>query len=153
MPHVIVKLYPGRSDEIKIRLADEITKSVTKIADCKETAVSVAIEEIDPEEWAQTVYKPDIIEKSGTLFKKPGYNPFEAKPDEKTEKNSLMNQVRVAAEIAQNSDTSDQFDAMSWLDEQLEDNPGSFDSFFDTPWNELSDDQKNKRAVEIRRVL
>jgi 4-oxalocrotonate tautomerase len=153
MPHVIVKLYPGRSDEIKTRLADEITKSVTMIADCKETAVSVAIEEIEPEKWAQTVYKPDIIEKSETLFKKPGYNPFDTDPDENKEKNRLMNQVREAVEIAQNSDTSGQFNAMSWLDEQLEDNPDSFDSSFDTPWNNLSDDQKYKRAMDIRRLL
>lgn len=153
MPHVIVKLYPGRSDEIKTRLADEIAKSIVKIADCKETAVSVAIEEIEPEAWAQTVYKPDIVEKSGTLFKKPGYNPFETKPDENKEKNSLMNQVRAAAEIAQHSDTSDQFNAMSWLDEQLEDNPGLFNNFFDTPWHELSDEQKYKRARDIRMVL
>jgi len=28
MPHVIVKLYPGRSDEQKTRLAEEIVKDV-----------------------------------------------------------------------------------------------------------------------------
>ena len=153
MPHVIVKLYPGRSDEIKTRLAQEITKSITRIADCKARSVSVAIEEIEPEKWAQAVYKPDIIEKAGTLFKKPGYNPFETKADGNTEKNKLMDQVRAAAQIAQNADTSGQFNAMSWLEEQLGDSPGSFDHLFDTPWHELSDDQKDKRAMAIRSVL
>jgi 4-oxalocrotonate tautomerase len=153
MPHVIVKLYPGKSDEIKTRLAREITKSITRIADCKERSVSVSIQEIEPEKWAQTVYKPDIIEKAETLFKKPGYNPFETKSDEYKEKNNLMDQVRAAAEIAQNSDVSGQFNAMSWLDEQLEDTPDSFDHFFDTPWHELSDAQRDKRAMAIRSVL
>ena len=153
MPHVIVKMYPGRSEEVKNRLADEIANSVAKIAECKETVVSVAIEEIEQDEWAQTVYKPDIINKSETLYKKPGYNPFETKSDESKEENSLMAQVRAATELAQNSDTSGEFNAMTWLEEQLEDNPGSFDSFFDTPWNELSDDQKYERAIAIRKVL
>ncbi len=153
MPHVIVKLYPGRSEDVKKRLAGEIANSVAKIAECKETVVSVAFEEIDPDEWADTVYKPDIIGKSETLYKKPGYNPFETKEDEGKEENKLMDQVRAAAELAQNSDTSDQFNAMSWLDEELEDNPGSFDNFFDTPWNELSENQKHKRAMAIRKVL
>ncbi|MCJ7515420.1 MAG: tautomerase family protein [Dehalococcoidia bacterium] len=79
MPHVIVKMYPGRTDEQKNKLAQAIADSVIKIAVCDEKAVSVAIEEIAPEDWAETVYRPDIIEKEKTLYKKPGYNPFESK--------------------------------------------------------------------------
>ncbi len=153
MPHVIVKMYPGRSEEVKNRLAKEITRSVSEIAECEERVVSVAIEDIERGDWAQTVYKPDIIEKSDTLYKKPGYNPFETKPDEDKKENNLMDQVRAATELAQNSDSTGQFNAMDWLDGELEDNPGSFDSFFDTPWIELSDDQKYKRAMDIRKVL
>jgi 4-oxalocrotonate tautomerase len=77
MPHVIVKLYPGRSDEVKTQLADEIAKNVAEIAGCEEKAVSIAIEEIDPADWAEKVYKPDILDKQESLYKKPGYNPFE----------------------------------------------------------------------------
>ena len=36
-------------------------------------SVSVAIEEIDADEWAEKVYRPDIEQKSDTLYKKPGY--------------------------------------------------------------------------------
>ncbi len=79
MPHVIVKMHPGRTDEQKNRLAQAITDSVVKIARCEEKTVSVAIEEIAPEDWAEKVYKPDIKEKEETLIKKPGYNPFEPK--------------------------------------------------------------------------
>ena len=78
MPHIIVKLYPGRSDEVKTQLADEITKDVVSIAVCDEKAVSVAIEEIDPEDWAEKVYKPEILENEQGLYKKPGYNPFDS---------------------------------------------------------------------------
>ncbi len=79
MPHVIVKMHPGRTDEQKNKLAQAITDSVVEIARCEEKTVSVAIEEIAPEDWAEKVYKPDIIEKEETLIKKPGYNPFEPK--------------------------------------------------------------------------
>jgi 4-oxalocrotonate tautomerase len=78
MPHVIVKMYPGRTVEQKNKLAQAITDSVVKIAKCEEKSVSVAIEEIAPENWAETVYRPDIMEKEETLVKKPGYNPFDS---------------------------------------------------------------------------
>ena len=77
MPHVIVKLYPGRSEQQKELLAEEIVKDVVAIAKCEEKSVSVAFEEIDPADWPQKVYKPDILDKRETLCKKPGYNPFE----------------------------------------------------------------------------
>jgi 4-oxalocrotonate tautomerase len=79
MPHVIVKMYPGRTEEQKSKLAQAITDAVTNIARCEEKSVSVAIEEIAPEDWVETVYRPDIIEKEETLVKRPGYNPFESK--------------------------------------------------------------------------
>ena len=76
MPHVIVKLYPGRSEQQKARLADEIVRDVVTIAKCEEKSVSVAFEEILPEDWAEKVYKPDILDSPEKLYKKPGYNPF-----------------------------------------------------------------------------
>ena len=76
MPHVIVKLYPGRSKEQKQKLAEAIAKDIVAIAKCDHKSVSVAIEEIEKEEWAEKVYQPDIIDKKDCLYKKPGYNPF-----------------------------------------------------------------------------
>ena len=76
MPHVIVKLLPGRSKQQKARLADEIVRDVVAIAKCEEKSVSVAFEEIMPEDWAEKVYKPDILDSPEKLYKKPGYNPF-----------------------------------------------------------------------------
>jgi len=77
MPHVIVKLWPGRSEQQKIRLAEEIVKDVVAIAKCEEESVSVAIEEIKPEDWAEKVYKPEILNNPEKLYKKPAYDPFE----------------------------------------------------------------------------
>ena len=75
MPHVIVKLYPGRSELQKTRLAEEIAKAVVAIAKCEDKSVSVAIEEMEPEDWAEKVYKPDILDNPEKLYKKPGYHP------------------------------------------------------------------------------
>ena len=77
MPHVIVKMYEGRSPEQKARLADAIARDIAEIAGCAESAVSVAIEDFDPLEWAEAVYRPDILGARGDLVRPPGYNPFE----------------------------------------------------------------------------
>jgi 4-oxalocrotonate tautomerase len=73
MPHVIVKLLPGKSEEQKTRLAEEITKDVTDILHYGEEAVSVAIEEIERQDWAEKVYTPEILTSPEKLYKKPGY--------------------------------------------------------------------------------
>jgi 4-oxalocrotonate tautomerase len=76
MPHVIIKMYAGRTEEQKKKLVKAITDSIVKIADADEKYVSIAIEDVSPEDWAEKVYRPDILEKQNTLYKKPGYNPF-----------------------------------------------------------------------------
>lgn len=77
MPHIIVKMYPGRDEEQKQNLAESISKSVVDITGCEERVVSVAIEEVKPEEWDEKVYKTDILENKYKLYKNPGYNDFE----------------------------------------------------------------------------
>jgi 4-oxalocrotonate tautomerase len=76
MPHVIVKVYSGKSEEQNTALAEAVTQAVMGSLGSKDASISVAIEEIPPERWAEDVYKPDILERSETLYKKPGYNPF-----------------------------------------------------------------------------
>jgi 4-oxalocrotonate tautomerase len=75
MPHVIVKLWPGPSEQQKTELADAIAKDVTEVLDCGEESVSVAIEEVEPREWAKQVYEPDIASRQEQLYKRPGYDP------------------------------------------------------------------------------
>jgi len=76
VPHVIVKLYSGRSEKEKARLAQEITKAVVTAVGAGEDAISVGIEDVEPKDWAEKVYKPDIISKPATIYKKPGYKPL-----------------------------------------------------------------------------
>jgi 4-oxalocrotonate tautomerase len=73
VPHVIVKLWSGKSEEQKHRLAEAITKDVATVLNYGDESVSVALEEVTPAEWADKVYRPDIVEKAATLYKKPGY--------------------------------------------------------------------------------
>jgi 4-oxalocrotonate tautomerase len=76
MPHVVVKLYAGRSEQQKKKLADEICKAVITVLNSGEESISVGIEDIKPAEWVEMVYKPDILSKSRTIYKQPGYNPL-----------------------------------------------------------------------------
>jgi len=73
MPHVIVKLWPGKSERQKQRLADAITRDVMEVLGYNETSVSVGIEEVPASDWAEKVFKPDISGKAETLYRKPGY--------------------------------------------------------------------------------
>lgn len=73
MPHVIVKLWPGKSEQQKTRLADKITKDVMDVLNYEEESVSVGFEEIKSQNWKEKVYKPEILDKWDKLYKKPGY--------------------------------------------------------------------------------
>lgn len=73
MPHIVVKLWPGKSEEQKNRLANEITKDVMSILHYGEESVSVAFEVVEPHDWTEKVYRPEIQKKWDKLYKKPGY--------------------------------------------------------------------------------
>jgi 4-oxalocrotonate tautomerase len=73
MPHVIVKLWPGKSEQQKMRLTEEIAKDVMNVLNSGEASVSVAIEEVEFQDWAEKVYKPDILNNAEKLYKQPGY--------------------------------------------------------------------------------
>lgn len=74
MPHVIVKQWPGKSEQQKNRLALAITKDVMEILHYGDESVSVAMEEIKSQDWLEKVYKPDVKNNWDNLYKKPGYN-------------------------------------------------------------------------------
>ena len=73
MPHIIVKLWPGKSEQQKKRLAEAIARDVMSVLNYGEESVSVAMEEIEPQEWAERVYRADILGYPENLYKKPGY--------------------------------------------------------------------------------
>jgi 4-oxalocrotonate tautomerase len=74
MPHVIVKLWPGKSEAQKARLAEAIARDVMEHLGSSAASVSVSIEEVAQEAWAEQVYRPDIVDKPDTLYRKPGYS-------------------------------------------------------------------------------
>lgn len=73
MPHVIVKLWPGKSEGQKRRLSDAILRDVTSTLNYGDDAVSVAFEEVAPADWTAKVVEPDILKKWNSLTKEPGY--------------------------------------------------------------------------------
>jgi 4-oxalocrotonate tautomerase len=75
MPHVIVKLWPGKSEQQKQALADDVTTAVMASLGYGAYAVSVSLEEVVPSDWTAKVFEPDIINGPGKLYKKPGYSP------------------------------------------------------------------------------
>lgn len=74
MPHVIVKLWPGKTEQQKRLLAERITRDVMDVLHYGDESVSVAFDEIHAKDWAEKVYKPEILHKPEQLYKKPGYD-------------------------------------------------------------------------------
>jgi 4-oxalocrotonate tautomerase len=73
MPHVIVKLWPGKSEQQKRELAGAISSNVQRILGYGAESVSVALEEVAPRDWDRHVYEPDIAAKADRLYQLPGY--------------------------------------------------------------------------------
>src|SRR4051812_38438987 len=69
MPHVVVKLWPGKSEQQKQMLANQITNSVMSILNYGEESVSVACEEIAAKDWAEQAYRADIVGNEAKLYK------------------------------------------------------------------------------------
>ncbi len=77
MPHIAVKLWPGRSEEEKTAFARAVAKTAFARAVADDAArylhadkawVSVSIEEIEPEAWEETVVRPEILEKPDVQY-------------------------------------------------------------------------------------
>jgi 4-oxalocrotonate tautomerase len=74
MPHVIVKLWPGKSEQQKVRLGEAITQDVMDILRYGEESASLALEEIKSTDWLAKMYQPDVKNEWENLYKKPGYD-------------------------------------------------------------------------------
>ena len=75
MPHITVKLWPGRSKEQKKKLAKSLADAAKKSIGASESSLSVTIEEINRDKWIETVYYPEIERNRENLYKSPGYKP------------------------------------------------------------------------------
>ncbi len=76
MPHITLKMMPGRSEEQKQAVADALVKAAMEALGCREGALSVSVEDVPSGEWAEKVYAPEIRDCPQTLYKKPDYDPF-----------------------------------------------------------------------------
>lgn len=55
MPHISVKMYPGRSSKVKEDFAKKLQKLTVEEFGCKEGHVSVSVEDIPQEDWQKQV--------------------------------------------------------------------------------------------------
>ncbi|MGR6918468.1 tautomerase family protein [[Actinomadura] parvosata] len=74
MPHVTIQHFPlDLAPERKRRLADALTALVVAEFGTYEGAVSIALEPVDPGDWAAAVYQPRIAGRPEQLIKAPEY--------------------------------------------------------------------------------
>ena len=101
MPHIIIKLYPGRSDELKTKLANKVTEALVETISAKEDSISVDIQEVQPKSWAKGVFKTEILANYDKLYKKPGYGFSDEELNSCTSLEEVTNNIdRIDKEIA-----------------------------------------------------
>jgi 4-oxalocrotonate tautomerase len=57
MPHIDITMYPGRSREIKSRLAEKIQQTIVEELKVDKGAISVSIEDVPKEQWTEHLKK------------------------------------------------------------------------------------------------
>lgn len=55
MPHIAIKMYPGRTEEVKKNLAEKVQETIMKELNMEEKYISVSVEEIEKENWQEEV--------------------------------------------------------------------------------------------------
>ena len=74
MPHVEIKCFAGRTEEQKHICAEKIAEVISDTLGCKISSVSVAIKDIDEDNWKAEVWDKDIVTNRDYMYKKPGYS-------------------------------------------------------------------------------
>ena len=73
MPHVEIKCFPGRTEEQKKLCAEKIAEDIAQTLGCRIESVSVAIKEVQENDWKKDVWDPQIVADKDLLYKEPGY--------------------------------------------------------------------------------
>lgn len=55
MPHISVMLYPGRDEATKEKIAQNLQAELMRTLNAPASVISVSVEEVTPEAWADTV--------------------------------------------------------------------------------------------------
>lgn len=72
MPHIVIKLWPGRDEQVKSNLAKKVADAVVEELKVDIGDVSIAIEEVNRGDWGEQVYKKEIKDNLN-LYVKPDY--------------------------------------------------------------------------------
>ena len=59
MPYIAIKCYP-KDEETKKAMVNKINEAFLEIWGCPPEAITISLEEIAPENWKETVVKPEI---------------------------------------------------------------------------------------------
>lgn len=73
MPHIAVKMFPGRTEAQKQEFSAKVVEAAMAIFGSSEASLSVAITEVEPSDWEAKVYGPEIVAGESDLYKRPGY--------------------------------------------------------------------------------
>lgn len=74
MPHIIVNIIEGKSNEIKQEFAEKMVQLASDTLGIKPAAFSVVFKEFAKEDWMSEVYQKDIKPNLNSLSIKPGYS-------------------------------------------------------------------------------
>ena len=67
MPYIAIKAYP-KDEEIKKRVADRINQIFLEEWGCKQEAISLSMEEIQPEKWTDEIRNGEIESKKDKMM-------------------------------------------------------------------------------------
>lgn len=73
MPHVEIKCFSGRTEEQKRKCAEKVADDIAAILGCEISSVSVAIKDVDENDWKEEVWDKNIVTDKDYLYKKPEY--------------------------------------------------------------------------------
>ena len=73
MPHIAVKMFPGRTEAQKQEFAAKVVEAAMSVFGSSASSLSVAITEVEPSDWDAKVYDPEIAAAGSDLYKRPGY--------------------------------------------------------------------------------
>lgn len=72
MPHVTIKLWSGRPDDVKKKLAERLAQVVAEELGSRPGSISVAVEDIEKENWQEQIYDQEI-RNNENLYVTPDY--------------------------------------------------------------------------------
>lgn len=68
MPHIVVKMYPGRTEEMKSSMVRALVEAASDALNAPQDWFTIGVEEVSPENWEEQVAKPEIMGKADTLY-------------------------------------------------------------------------------------